>query len=132
MVLVETGMGKLIPALALALLLSLLGHICQARVYLKMRDALTSASAEIKNKGKELEGAQAMAFACSDATEDLRELADKRKREAVGAREQAEAVAKEHGKRADAILATPDPVPGDACASAQLLVDGWLAERGRP
>lgn len=125
-------MGKLIPALALALLLSLLANIWQSKTYLAMRDALTSASAKVTRLGEELEQARAMASACSDATEDLRELADKRELEAVGAREQAKEVAAGHEKKADAILAKPDPVPGDACASAQLLVDDWLAARGRP
>lgn len=125
-------MGKLIAALALALLLSLLVNVWQAKTYLSMRDALTSASAEVARKGEDLEEARAMASACSDATEALRELADKRELEAKGEREQAEAVAKDHGKKADAILAKPDPVPGDACASAQLLVDNWLSERAKP
>lgn len=125
-------MGKLIAALAIALLLSLIGHIWQGRTYLKLRDAVALASADVKQKGEDLSQAQAMASACSDATDDLRELADKRKLEAKGAREQANAVAVEHEKRADAILAKPDPVPGDSCASAQLLVDDWIAERVKP
>ena len=125
-------MGKLIAALAIALLLSLLAHIWQGHTYLKLRDAVTLASADVKQKGKDLSQAEAMASACSDATDDLRELADKRKLEAKGAREQANAVAVEHEKRADAILAKPDPVPGDSCTSAQLLVDDWIAERVKP
>lgn len=132
MAMVEVGMGKLIPALVLAILLSILGNIWQARTYLELRDALTSARAEITRSSEDLAGAQSLASACSDATEDLRELADKRELEAAGAREQARLVAAGQEKQADAILAKPDPVPGDACASAQLLVDEWLRQRTTP
>lgn len=125
-------MGKLIAALAVALLISLLGHIWQGHTYLKLRDAVTLAGADVKQKGEELSQAQAMVNACSDATDDLRELADKRELEAKGAREQANTAATEHEKKADAILAKPDPVPGNSCASAQLLVDDWLVERAKP
>lgn len=132
MALVEVGMGRLIPALTVALILSLLGHIWQATTYLELRDALTSAGAEVARLAEKLAGAQSLASACSDATEDLRELADKRELEAAGAREQAKSAAAGHEKQADAILAKPDPVPGDACASAQLLVDDWLSQRTSP
>ena len=125
-------MGKLIPALVLAILLSLLGNIWQASTYLELRDALTSARAEITRSGEDLAGAQSLASACSDATEDLRELADKRELEAAGAREQARLVAAGQEKQADAILAKPDPVPGDTCTSAQVLVDDWLRQRTTP
>ena len=125
-------MGKLIAALAIALLLSLLAHIWQGHTYLKLRDAVTLASADVKQKGKDLSQAEAMASACSDATDDLRELADKRESVATGAREQATEVAAGYEKKADAILAKPDPVPGNACASAQVLVDEWLSERAKP
>lgn len=132
MAVVEVDMGKLIPALVLALLMSLLGHIWQGYSYLKIRDALTLANAEVKHQGENLEGTQAIASACSDATDDLRELADKRETVATGAREQAKEVAAGYEKKADAILAKPDPVPGNACASAQVLVDEWLSERAKP
>ncbi|AVQ83831.1 hypothetical protein [Variovorax sp. PMC12] len=73
--------------------------------------------------------ARAAASACSDATDDLRDLADKRAAEAKKAQAAARTVALGHQVSAQTILATPAAVPGDACASAQVRVDGWL--RGR-
>lgn len=73
--------------------------------------------------------ARAAATACSDATEDLRDLADKRAAEAKKAQASARSLALGHQARAQVILATPAAVPGDACASAQARIDDWL--RGR-
>jgi hypothetical protein len=73
--------------------------------------------------------ARAAASACSDATEDLRQLADKRAAEAKKAQAAARSMALGHEARAHTILAMPAAVPGDACASAQARIDGWL--RGR-
>lgn len=73
--------------------------------------------------------ARAAATACSDATEDLRDLADKRAAEAKKAQAAARLMALDYQARAQAILATPAAVPGDACASAQARIDGWLKGR---
>ncbi|MEI5604392.1 hypothetical protein, partial [Streptomyces brasiliscabiei] len=65
------------------------------------------------------DGARDLAAACSDAVDDLRELADRRKKEGEAARALAAARARTHEQRADEILAAPPAVPGDTCASAQ-------------
>ena len=124
-------MGKLIPALALALLMSLLGHIWQGYSYLKLRDALTLAKAEVKHQGENLEGAQAVATACSDATDDLRELADKRAKAAAPARAAAASVAQGLQARADYTLRLRPKDPADMCASMQALGDEWLQGRAQ-
>lgn len=76
--------------------------------------------------------ARAAASACSDATEDLRDLADKRSAEAKKAQAAARADASGRQQAAHTILSTPPAVPGDACASAQARIDGWLRGRVRP
>lgn len=73
--------------------------------------------------------ARAAASACSDATENLRDLANKRAAEAEKAQALARSLALGHEARAQTILATPAAVPGDACASAQARIDGWLKGR---
>ena len=125
-------MSKLLIALALALVLSVLGHIWQASVYLKQRDALVQAEAMTAKTEGYLEDARATTNACSDATDDLRELADKRDLAAVGVRQQAITVASKHSAKADAILAKPSPVLDNHCESAQVLIDEWLRERAKP
>ncbi|MNY11863.1 hypothetical protein D3C86_1449130 [compost metagenome] len=76
--------------------------------------------------------ARAAASACSDATEDLRDLADKRAAEAKKLQAAARVAATERQQTAHAILSAPPAVPGDACASAQVRVDAWLKGRARP
>lgn len=76
--------------------------------------------------------ARAVASACSDATDDLRELADKRSAEAKKAQAIARDAATGRQKAAQTILSTPAAVPGDACASAQARVDAWLRRRVQP
>jgi hypothetical protein len=76
--------------------------------------------------------ARAVASACSDATDDLRELADKRGAEAKKAQAIARDAATGRQQAAQTILSTPAAVPGDACASAQVRVDAWLRGRVQP
>jgi hypothetical protein len=76
--------------------------------------------------------ARAVASACSDATDDLRELADKRAAEAKKAQAAARTAANARQQTANTILSTPPAVPGDACASAQVRVDAWLRGRVQP
>ncbi|WP_177225418.1 hypothetical protein [Variovorax sp. OK605] len=73
-----------------------------------------------------------MASACSDATDDLRELADRRAVEAKKAQAIARDAANGRQQTAHTILSTPAAVPGDACASAQVRVDAWLWGRVQP
>lgn len=53
-------------------------------------------------------------------------VADKRAAEAKKAQAAARSVAHGHEARAETILATPAALSGDACASAQARMDGWL------
>ncbi|MFC4922980.1 hypothetical protein [Delftia deserti] len=124
--------SKLLAAAVLALLASLLGNALLARAYLGQRDAATTARASVGEITQQRDGARDLAAACSDAVDDLRELADRRKREGEAARTSAAAQARKHEQRADEILAAPPAVPGDACASAQHRVDSWLQGRTKP
>lgn len=124
--------SKLLAAAVLALLVSLLCNVLLTRAYLGQRDAATTARASVGEMTQQRDGARDLAAACSDAVDDLRELADKRKREGEAARASAAAKARTHEQRADKILAAPAAVPGDACASAQHRVDNWLQGRAKP
>jgi len=122
---------KLLSAAVLALLASLLGNALLARAYLGQRDAATAARASVGEMTQQRDGARDLAAACSDAVDDLRDLADRRKREGDAARTTA-AQARTHEQRADEILAAPPAVPSDDCASAQHRVDNWLQGRAKP
>ena len=124
--------SKLLWAAAVALLASLLGNVLLTRAYLGQRDTATAARASVGEMAQQRDGARSLAAACSDAIDDLRELADKRKREGEAARASAAAKARTYERRADEILAALPAVPGDACASAQHRVDSWLQERVKP
>jgi hypothetical protein len=123
---------KLLAAAVLALLASLLGNALLARAYLGQRDAATAARASVGEMTQQRDGARDLAAACSDAVDDLRDLADRRKREGDAARTSAAAQARTHEQRADEILAAPPAVPSDDCASAQHRVDNWLQGRAKP
>ncbi len=90
--------------------------------YLGQRDDTTAAQGE-------RDQARADASACSDATEDLRELAGKRSAAAAPARAAAAATAQGLQQRADYTLGLQPKVPGDMCASMQALGDEWLKGR---
>ncbi|QPS09544.1 hypothetical protein I6G66_05850 [Delftia acidovorans] len=122
---------KLLAAAVLALLVSLLGNVLLARAYLSQRDAATAARASVGEMTQQRDGARDLAAACSDAVDDLRELADRRKKEGEAVRASAAAQARTHEQRADEIMAEPPAVSGDACASAQHRVDSWLQGRAQ-
>src|SRR5437868_8889144 len=71
----------------------------------------------------------ALASVCSDATDDLRDLADQRaviaRKAQANAREQAAA----REQLAQMILSTPAVLVGDDCGSARVRVDRWRVER---
>jgi hypothetical protein len=115
----------LTSALAALLAASVLVNIGLGRAWLAARDDAATAIGQ-------RDTARADASACSDATDDLRALADQRAIEAQAARAEAAAQARTHQQKADAILATPPAVPGDDCRSAQLRVDNWLKGRAQP
>ena len=116
---------NLIQTLLVALGLSLAGNAALGWAWVGARER--SATTVI-----ERDSARAVASACSDATDDLRELADKRGAEAKKAQAAARLVANGHQRAAQTILSAPAAVPGDACASAQVRIDGWLRGRAQP
>lgn len=105
-----------------ALILSIAANGVLGWAYLGQRDATTTAA-------HQRDDARSDASACSDATEDLRTLADKRGTAAAQARAAAATAAKSLSQRADYTLSLPPKVPGDACASMQALGDEWLQGR---
>ena len=111
---------------------SLAGNALVGWAYLGQRDATAVAKTALHDMRDQRDGARDAASACSDAVDDLRTLADRRAREADEARRAAAKWAERHNQRADAILAAPPAVPGDACASAQVRVDEWLKGRAAP
>lgn len=114
--------------LALSLALNAaLGWAC-----LSQRDKTTEAQSAVTAMEQQRDGARAVASACSDAVEDLRNVADQRAAEAKAARAEAAAKARGHNKKADSILATAAAVPGDDCRSAQVRVADWLKGRAKP
>lgn len=114
-----------VQALALALTLSVAGNVAVGRAWLSVRDDLATAIVQ-------RDTARTDAAACSDATDDLRALADKRQIAAAPARAAAATVARTLTKRADATLASAPAVPGDMFASMQALGDDWLQSRAKP
>lgn len=125
-------MGRLTAGLALALLASLAANGLLGWAYLGQRDDATQARADLGAMEQQRDGARADARACSDAVDNLRDLADRLADDAKAARAEAAAKAKGHNQKADAILATPPAVPGDDCQSAQVRVADWLKGRAQP
>ena len=116
--------GVMAPVQILAALLatSVLANVGLGRAWLAARDGAATAIGQ-------RDTARADASACSDATDDLRDLADRRKAEAASARVAAASAASALNRRADATLASAPTVPGDMCASMQALGDQWLQGR---
>jgi hypothetical protein len=115
----------LLWALAVLLALSMSGNAALGWAWLDARDALAVSTTERDN-------ARGAASACSDATDDLRDQADRRAAEARTAQAKARAVAARHEQLAQAILATPAAVPGDDCGSTRVRIDAWLQGRAAP
>lgn len=116
---------SLMQALLVALGLSVTGNAALGWAWVGAREKSAATLVERDN-------ARAAASVCSDATEDLRDLADKRGAEAKAAQAVARAAATGRQQAANTILSTPPAVPGNACASAQVRVDGWLRGRAQP
>lgn len=116
---------SIVQVLAVALALSMAGNAALGWAWLGARDQVAVATTE-------RDDARAAASACSDATEALRELADKRGAEAKHAQAVAREAAGRREGRAQQILSTPAAVPGDDCGSARVRVDGWLKGRVTP
>jgi len=107
--------------LGIALAISMAGNAGLTYAYLGQRDETTAAQGE-------RDQARSAATACSDATDDLRDLADKRAKEAARARQDAAAKAKNKDELADAILSTPASDADDCKAAAQRGTN-WLKGR---
>lgn len=105
--------------LAIALALSLLGNVAAGLLYVGERDRATRVTSE-------RDQARSQASACSDATADLREQADKAFKENKDLRAAATAFNKTQQAKAGQILKTPPSVPGNDCASAGDRFDNWL------
>lgn len=116
----------------IALAISLAANCALGWAYLGQRDDTATAQADLRGMEGQRDGARKAASACSDSLDDLRELAEQRARDGAAARAAAATTAKTHNQRADQILASPAPVPGDACASAQVRVNDWLKGRAKP
>ena len=115
----------------IALAISLAANAALGWAYLGQRDETATARADLRGMEGQRDGARGAASACSDSLDDLRDLAAQRARDAAPARAAAAGKAQGHNQRADVILSTPAPVPGDVCASAQTRVDEWLADRAQ-
>jgi hypothetical protein len=99
-------------------IISLLFNVLTGWAYLGQRDKATQAAQTAAT-------ASAAAELCSQGVARLQALADQRARDAEAARQQAAQQAVELDAQADAELARPPAVPGDACKSAQIRLDAW-------
>ena len=121
---------RILMGAIIALAFSLLLNACGIAGYLKQRDALAQTRAQLQAARDDSTTARAAASACSAAVEDLQTTATRLAGERDTARAAAAAKANGHSTRADAVLAAPAPVPGDACASAAARFAGWQQLRG--
>lgn len=106
----------------IALLISLAGNAALSWAWLDARDDVTVATGERDQARRD-------ATACSDATEALREEADKRAADGKKATATARALAVAKQSRAQTILAKPPSVPGNDYASARARANDWLLGR---
>lgn len=111
-----------LQAVLLALAISLAGNAALGWAWQGARDGREAAVLE-------RDSARFDASACSDATDDLRTLADQRSKDAAAARTAAANAARTHAQRADRTLSKAPAAPGDMCKSMQALGDEWLRER---
>ena len=79
-----------------ALALSIALNAALGLAYLGQRDKTTEAQSAVTAMEQQRDGARAAASACSDAVEDLRNVADQRAAEAKAARAEAAAKARDH------------------------------------
>ena len=115
-----------------ALAISLAANAALGWAYLGQRDETATAQADLRGMEQQRDGALGAASACSDAVDDLRDLADQRSKDAAPVRAAAASVARGHEQRADFTLGLKPRVQGDACASLQALGDEWLKGRAKP
>jgi len=104
------------------LAISLAANAALGWAYLGQRDNTTMAKVEERQ-------AVGVALECSKGTEELAAKAEQRRQQAAPKVQAARKSAAQHNRKADQILATSPAVPGDACASAQAVVDDWWEKR---
>lgn len=109
----------------IVLLISLVLNGVLGWAYLDKRDAAAVAGANLSSVRVDLN-------ACSDATQDLRDLADARAAEARKLRAAAAKTAKPLERRADYTLGLQPRDPLNMCSSMQALGDEWLNRRAQP
>lgn len=117
-------MSPAINPLLAALALSLAANGVLGWAWLGQRDDTTAAIGQ-------RDQARSDATACSDATEALRDQANKRRTAAAPARAAASNAAQGLSQRADRTLGLQPKMPGDMCASMQSLGDEWLQGRAQ-
>lgn len=116
-------MSPALAALAGAIALSVAANAALGWAWIGTRHELAKAVSE-------RDATRALASACSDATDDLRNLADERAATARKAQASARGAAAAREELAHTILSTPAALAGDDCGSARVRVDRWLIERG--
>jgi hypothetical protein len=119
------AVNPILLIMGVSLALSLAGNAVLGKVYLDARDERVEATGA-------RDQARAAASSCSDATEALRELADKQAAEGKAAAAVARRKANSHEQLAQQILATPASTPGDDCKSAHDRARTWLQGRAKP
>lgn len=114
--------APLLQAGAIALAVSLAANVGIGWLWLDARDDRAKAEVEAKNSAE-------LATRCSEGVDSLRAAADRQTAAAEAATRAAAAAQRVAEGRATAILSRAPTVPGNACASAQVQVDDWLATR---
>lgn len=118
-------MSAATKVLAILLAVSVGLNLLAGRAYLGQRDKAVTHQVR--------EGtAVATAELCGKGTEALGEAAGQRERDAAPARKAAVDRDRQHQARAQQILSKAPAVPGNACASAEAVLDGWWADRAKP
>lgn len=120
---------RVLMVLVIALACSLLLNLFAGAAYLKQRDALVHTRAQVQVAQDGETEARETAAACSASIDSLDLAAGLMQLERDAARALAASKAKGHNARADAVLAAPAPVPGDACASAAARFADWQVQR---
>lgn len=121
-----------IPTLAwfaLILAASLFGNAALYNAWDGQKKKVVEVQLELRTALAERDSASDAAQACSVGVRRLSTLAEQRAKEAAKARQQAADRARQHNRRADAVLAAPPAVPGNDCASADARMRQWLKSR---
>lgn len=114
-----------VPILLAACALSLVINFVAIRELLQQRDEITLAGADLATAQADTTLARAAAEACSASVEHLQRAAAEQETQLAAARAAAVSQAQARNARADAVLASPPPVPGDVCASASERFATW-------